>query len=77
MVLRHMLVLVAGGVAAGVSASWLLARWLSTVVFETDPASPILLGAVVSIVITAATAAALLPAVRASRVNPVAVLRAN
>jgi hypothetical protein len=77
MVLRHMLVLVAGGVAAGVSASWLLARWLSTVVFETDPASPILLGTVVLIVVTAGTAAALLPAVRASRVNPVAVLRAN
>ncbi len=77
MVLGRTLALVAGGLGAGLFASSLLTGWLSSLVFEIQPASVSILGVVVLVVLGTAVASALAPALRAARVNPIHVLRAD
>ena len=66
---------VAGGLAAGLVVSWLASNALSALVFGLEPTDFRVFGVVVLVVTTAATLAAALPAVRASRVDPVTALR--
>ena len=76
-VLGGSLGVVAVGVAAGVGASFLAARLLSTLLFGVKPHDELVLGATVVALLTTAVMANYWPARRASRVDPVASLRAE
>lgn len=76
-VLRHTIVLVSGGLALGLSAAWLATGTLSTLVVGIEPTEPALFAVVILIVTATALAAALIPAARAARVDPVIALRAE
>lgn len=77
LILRHMLVLVLGGVVIGVPAALMGSAVLRSLMFGLSTTDRVtLLGAVVIVVVVAA-AASVVPAVRASRVDPVRLLRAE
>jgi ABC-type antimicrobial peptide transport system permease subunit len=77
LVLGGGLKLTAIGVAAGVAASALLVRSLTTLLFGVPPLDPVTF-VVAPLALTAvALLACLAPAVRALRVNPIAALRAE
>jgi putative ABC transport system permease protein len=59
----------------GIVAALGFARFISGMLFEVSPGDPVTLGGVVVLVVAVAALAALLPAWRASRVEPMRVLR--
>jgi putative ABC transport system permease protein len=59
----------------GIAAAVASARFISGMLFEVSPGDPVTLGGVVALVVAVAALAALLPAWRASRVEPMRVLR--
>jgi putative ABC transport system permease protein len=59
----------------GIVAALAFARFISGMLFEVSPSDPVTLGGVVVLVVAVAALAALLPAWRASRVEPMRVLR--
>ena len=65
------------GVAAGLIASFGLARYLTTLVYGVTPTEPVVLAAVSALLIAVAAMAAYLPARRAARVDPVSALRSE
>ena len=65
------------GLVAGVVAALALGRLLATQLYEISPHNPLMLGATASILAFAALLACLLPARRASLLNPVQALRAD
>jgi putative ABC transport system permease protein len=75
LVIGHSLAWTLLGVGAGLSASFGLLRYLSTMVYGVTPTDPLVLGSVSSLLVTVALAAAYLPARRAARVDPVSALR--
>jgi putative ABC transport system permease protein len=68
---RHALL----GVVAGLLAATFGTRWLATLLFEVKPLDPGTYAAVVAVVLAATAGASLLPARRASRLDPMTVLR--
>jgi predicted permease len=75
LVMRDALTLVAIGVAVGVPAAWFAGRYIESQLYQVQPADPIVMaGAVLGLTVVAA-AAGLVPAWRATRVNPVIALR--
>lgn len=74
-VLRHTLRLIVLGLAVGLTASWLVTDTLATLVVGIEPTHPALFAAAALMVTATALAAALLPAARAARVDPVIALR--
>jgi putative ABC transport system permease protein len=77
LVMRRGLVLAATGAVFGLGAAWGLSRFLQSVLFETSPHDPMIYVAVAAILLSVAGAACWLPALRATRVNPVEALRAE
>ncbi len=77
MVLRDGLRLVALGLALGTVAALFLTRLMAGVLFEVQPTDPATFVAVVLVLVLVAVAACLLPARRATAVNPVTALRAG
>ena len=75
MVLGQGMVLAAMGLVVGVGASFLLTRFLQTQLFNVKPSDPATLGAVLIFIATVALVACYLPAHRATRVDPMVVLR--
>ena len=75
MILRGGLGISAKGVALGLLASLATTRLLSGLLYGVTPGDPITLGSVSLLLITVAALASLVPAVRASRVDPGTVLR--
>jgi predicted permease len=71
----HALRVVAAACVVGVVLSFAFARLLSGMLFGVSAADPITLGGVVALVIAVGTVAALVPAIRAARVDPMRVLR--
>jgi predicted permease len=67
----------AAGIAAGALIAWWSGRFLQTFLYRVDARDPITLAIVAMVLLTAAALAAGLPARRASRVDPVDVLRAE
>lgn len=67
--------IVGAAVATGLMASLIFSRALSGMLFEISPTDPFVLGAVIVTVMLVATSAALVPALRASRTNPMIALR--
>jgi len=68
-------VLVATGL--GLAAAWLAARWVGPLLFQTSPRDPVIYGGVAVVLVVVALVASAIPAVRASRVDPMAALRAE
>jgi predicted permease len=74
-VLGEAMKLVAVGVALGLAGAFALTRFLSGMLFHVAPHDPATMAATVVVIIAVALAAALVPARRASRVDPVESLR--
>jgi ABC-type antimicrobial peptide transport system permease subunit len=75
MILRESLRPVAAGMAIGLAAALLLTRWLDAVLFQVAPTDPPTFAAAALVFVAATTTAALLPALRAARINPMQALR--
>jgi predicted permease len=75
LVLGRGLVLSIAGVIAGLGASIGLTRLMRTMLFNVEPTDPLTLTSVAGVVILAALVACLVPAWRATRVDPNATLR--
>jgi ABC-type antimicrobial peptide transport system permease subunit len=74
-VLSQGLTLTAIGVAIGVAAALGLTRLLASMLFGVRPSDPLTVSAVAGTIVLVAALACLLPAWRASRVDPLVVLR--
>ena len=74
LVLRHAAGIVVIGLAAGTVAAIAFARTLSSLLFDVAPSDPGILASVAALLAAVSVAASYLPAWRASRVDPVAVL---
>ena len=77
MVLRQGGVLVLAGTCLGVVAAIPLVRFVASMLFEVQPLDPAVFSGVVVMVTGVAMAATLIPARRASRIEPMAALRAE
>ena len=66
---------VALGIALGLAAALALARLMGSLLFGVTPTDPATLVAVAALMVVTATAAAYLPARRATRVDPAQALR--
>ena len=76
-VLRHGLAACVAGLVAGAGGAWLLGRSIASLLYGVEPADPVVFGGVVFVLLTAAAVAALLPARRAARVDPMIALRSE
>lgn len=65
------------GIAAGLGLALLGGRWVAELLFDTSPRDPTVLAAVALALLTVATAASILPARRAVRVDPTEALRTD
>lgn len=75
MILGRALVLTLAGLAVGLSGAIALGRYLETLLFEIKPTDPVTLASLSAALLTMALLAALVPALRATRVDPMEVLR--
>jgi len=65
------------GIGVGLLTALASARFIRDLLFETSPRNPMVLAAVSATMLVVATVATLIPALRASRVDPVTALRAD
>ena len=75
LVMRRTLLLGAAGVVAGTAGAWMATRLLNTFLFETRPTDPATFTAVAIVVFSASLLAGVIPARRATRVDPIVALR--
>jgi macrolide transport system ATP-binding/permease protein len=75
LVLSHGLALTAGGVALGAGAALGLTRLMGDMLYKISPRDPLAYGSALVVMVVVALAACLLPALRATRTDPVRVLR--
>jgi putative ABC transport system permease protein len=75
LVLRQGLILTAAGVALGLIATVSVTRLMSSVLFEVQPGDPLILGLAAVILGAVAMLASYLPALRATKVDPMLALR--
>jgi ABC-type antimicrobial peptide transport system permease subunit len=75
MVLADSLRMVGAGVLVGVPAAWGVGRYLESQLFGLEPLDPTTAVAALAALSAIAVVAAMLPARRASRINPLAALR--
>jgi ABC-type antimicrobial peptide transport system permease subunit len=75
LVMREALLLVAGGVAAGIPLIFALTRLASTLLFNLSPTDPVSLGAAALLMLAVAAVAGYAPSRRATRVDPMVALR--
>jgi putative ABC transport system permease protein len=75
MILRYGAGLAAIGLCAGLFGAVLVARWLRALLFEVSPLDPISLALASAILLMVAILACWLPALRATRLDPLAILR--
>jgi putative ABC transport system permease protein len=74
-VLAQGLTLALIGLAAGLAAALVLTRLMEALLFEVSPNDPATLAGVAALITVVAAAASLVPAVRATRVDPIVALR--
>jgi predicted permease len=67
----------AAGVALGIGGSMLMAKGLTTLLFDVSPWDPLTFGTTAGILLATAVAACMVPASRATRVDPMVALRSE
>jgi ABC-type antimicrobial peptide transport system permease subunit len=77
LIVRDGLRVVVAGALTGIGLTLLTARWLGPLLFQVSPRDPLVFGAVVLVLIGVALAASGVPAIHASRVDPVTSLRSD
>ncbi|MEO6222177.1 MAG: FtsX-like permease family protein, partial [Vicinamibacterales bacterium] len=77
LVLRQGLLLAGLGLACGLTGAILVGRYLQTLLFGISPSDPATMTMVGGVILITATVACLIPALRATRVNPLDVLRGD
>ena len=75
LVVRQGLIIVGVGLAAGILGSVILTRLIQGLLYGVSPTDLPTLGAVIFLVLLVSAIASLLPSIRASRVEPMQVLR--
>jgi predicted permease len=75
LVIRQAAFPVVGGILAGLAVSLVVTRWIRTLLYETSAADPAAIAATIMLLLAAALLAALLPARRASSVDPIKALK--
>jgi ABC-type antimicrobial peptide transport system permease subunit len=75
MVMREALLLIGIGVAIGLPVASLLTRYIQSQLYGLTPNDPLTIFAATAVLIAAAALAGYIPAVRASRVDPIRALR--
>jgi ABC-type antimicrobial peptide transport system permease subunit len=75
MVLKRSLLLAAAGVALGIAGALALTRVLARFLFDVKPTDPATFAIVAAVLLAVTTCAGLLPARRATRVDPLVALR--
>jgi putative ABC transport system permease protein len=65
------------GIAVGFAGAWALTRLMQALLFSTAPSDPATFAAVAGLLILVALAAAGIPGLRATRVDPVVALRSE
>jgi len=75
MVVKGAVRLVVFGIALGLPAAWAASRWVKSMLFGLTPTDPATIVGAAALLAAAAMLAAYLPARRASRVDPLTVLR--
>ncbi len=75
LIVRNVATLIALGIAAGIAGSLALARYAESLLFEVSPTDFLSLGAPLIVLLGGCVLAALSPAVRATRLDPVTTLR--
>jgi ABC-type lipoprotein release transport system permease subunit len=75
MVLRQGLAVAAFGVVLGLVAAWALAGAIESLLYELEPRDPATFAATAALLLAVALVASLLPARRATGVDPAEVLR--
>jgi putative ABC transport system permease protein len=74
MVVRQGMRPVAAGTAAGIAAALALTRLVASVLFGVRPGDPVTYAVSLTALVTIALAASVLPAIRATRVDPLVAL---
>jgi ABC-type antimicrobial peptide transport system permease subunit len=77
LVLGEGAVLAAAGVAIGIGGAFLLTRWIASLLYEVSPTDPVVLVSLPLLLAGIALAACYVPARRAAKSDPLAVLRAD
>jgi len=77
LVLRRSLRLTILGLALGVTGAWAATRLLASLLFDVSPTDPVTFAALTGFLLVTAVGAALIPARRASRVDPLVATRAS
>ena len=75
LVVRQAMTLAAAGTAVGIVAALILTRLLSSLLFHVHATDPVIFGSAALVLVTSAFAASYIPARRATRVDPIIVLR--
>ena len=75
MILWRALILTLTGLTLGLAGAFALGRYLRTLLFEIEPADPVTLTSVTLVLLAVALLAAIIPAARAMKVDPIVVLR--
>ncbi len=75
MVIGRSMLLVAAGIAAGAAGAYVLSKYLKSLLFEVKPGDPWTYAGIAILLTVVALAAALIPARRATRVDPMIALR--
>ena len=69
--------LVSGGIFAGIASALMLTRLMASLLYHLDPADPLTFIATTVVLLVVAVSAGYIPALRASRVDPMSALRTN
>jgi putative ABC transport system permease protein len=75
MIIRHAMIVIAGGIAAGLVGSYALSRFLEGLLFGVKPTDPMTFAAVAAALAAVALLACYLPARKAAGVDPMVALR--
>jgi predicted permease len=76
-IVRETVTLVSAGLLIGVIAAFALTRLAASMLYQLEPTDPVTFGATVGVLLTVAATAGYVPALRASRLNPMSVLRSS
>jgi ABC-type antimicrobial peptide transport system permease subunit len=77
MIVREGMLLALSGAAAGVAGAWGLTRLLGSLLFGVTPLDPVSFAAVPVVLLAVSLASVLIPAVRATRIDPVVALKGD